>query len=313
MLNNTNVIYFCTVISNYDESGGMRIKVRVPTVDNDNDPIDKLPYVFPLLPKMFHVVPKVGELVLIFLQSAGEGNGQRFYIGPIISQPQRMDKDLSTTTAKSLMIGNTTQKPLPNPSLNPDNEGTLPKDEDVAIEGRKNTDIILKENEMLMRCGYKKYPDGDVVNCLNYNDVDQAYIQLKYDNTMSEKAPSEESATSIGDYKSQRNQGRKFSSIANVVADRINLLSYDSSSYVNLLKTKDRNDILNPNVLQEIFEKAHQLPYGDVLVEFLRLFMNLFFTHTHPFCMDSPTITPEQKEDLNTLLNGMLSDAVRIN
>ena len=55
------------VLSVYDDAEGLRIKVRIPYFDppKEEDPnMERIPYCFPLMPKLIHVNPKVGELVL---------------------------------------------------------------------------------------------------------------------------------------------------------------------------------------------------------------------------------------------------------
>ena len=91
-MNNNTIIKICPVIDIFDETDGERIKVRMsPEDDRKND--NELPYAFPLLPKLLHIKPKIGEAVLIILTDAGNGDSIRYYIGPIISQPQYMEKD----------------------------------------------------------------------------------------------------------------------------------------------------------------------------------------------------------------------------
>ena len=155
MAKNSDLMYFCKVLSVTDDSEGLRIKVKLPYFDDVNTPVSDLPYVFPLLPKFTHINPKEDEMVIVFLQNIDGTQGQRFFIGPIISQPQKMDFD-GSYTAQSLLRGNQIVKPLPAPSLDPDNLGTLPDREDIALQGRNNSDLILKPSELRLRCGFKK-------------------------------------------------------------------------------------------------------------------------------------------------------------
>ena len=78
-------VRFCKVISISDDTDADRIKVRLIPEDNSKS-IDEIDYAFPLLPKMFHVKPKVGEAVLVLLAVTNDGNSQRYYIGPVVSQ-----------------------------------------------------------------------------------------------------------------------------------------------------------------------------------------------------------------------------------
>jgi len=54
--------------------------------------------------------------------------------------------------------------------------GVYPNDEDIALQGRGNTDVILKEGQIWLRAG--KYIDTEEKN--QFNDRDLGYIQVKY-------------------------------------------------------------------------------------------------------------------------------------
>ena len=69
-----------------DDADGLRIKVRLES--ETMTPLSQIPYAFPLLPKTFQSVPKVGEGALVFLTKSDSKELQRYYMGPIISQPQ---------------------------------------------------------------------------------------------------------------------------------------------------------------------------------------------------------------------------------
>lgn len=288
---NNNLIYMCRVLSVIDDNEGLRIKVRIPYFDDKNTPVSELPYVFPLLPKMMHVNPKNNEMVLVLLQSIGDSQGNRFFIGPVISQPQKMDFDAYNYSAQSLLRGNQIAKPLPAPSLNPDNYGTLPDRDDVALQGRGNSDVILKPSEMRLRCGFKQNSLAFKEDCLKFNKVDLGYIQMKYKRMKDHK-------------------NNDFSSIINVVADRINLLSHDSKTYFNLT---DPESLITEDELKKIFEEAHPLPYGDELINWLKQLIQVIRNHTHPFSMDPPCFKEQEEKVLSTDLDEMLSKSIRIN
>ena len=59
--------------------------------------------------------------------------------------------------------------------------------------------------------------------------------------------------------------------------------------------------------------KAHQLPYGDVLVEFLKLFVRTFSSHVHPYPGLPPCQTTDYLETTSYDLDKILSESVRIN
>ena len=294
MDNEYNIIE-ARVVSVDDEYDGKRIRVRLNGFDGDLMD-DELPYCFPLLPKLIHVYPKPGECVLVILEKRNSSTCNMFYIGPILSQPYYYGQELYDLTAMNMLLYANTN-PLQNPDRDPLNTGTLPKQNDVAVIGRKNTDIILRDSdvpsysELRLRCGYKSAPDGVAEERLHFNKIDPAYIQLKYK-------------------KLHDNNNKEVNSVINVVADRINLLSRDSSDFFNLT---DQEELITDDELMKILEKAHPLAYGDQLIEFLKKFIDVFNRHTHKFSMVPPCLSQPDVDVLKTNLDDMLSKAVRIN
>ena len=70
-----------------DAYDGLRVRAELAT-DKAKD-ISTIPWAFPLLPKTLQTLPKVGEAVFVFMDgSVNNASAQRYYIGPIISQPQ---------------------------------------------------------------------------------------------------------------------------------------------------------------------------------------------------------------------------------
>lgn len=287
-----NNIYFLKVEYVEDDQAGLRIKVKIPTIDLEDDPLDKnWPWAFPLLPKHLHINPKVGECVLVFLEDPKAPKGNRFFIGPVISQQYLLDFDPYNFSSRSMFQGSIA-KPLVNPDRDPENEGTLLDREDIVIQGRQNTDIVQKKNEIRLRCGFKKDPAArHITDRLHYNRKNPAYIQMKYKKMKDAK-------------------GNDFSSLINIVADRINILSHDSPTY---FKLTDRENMISEDELKNIFNTAHPLPYGDTLTEFLRGLVRIFTTHTHPFPMDPPVCVESDRKLLETNLDEMLSKSIRIN
>ena len=289
-MKNDYILRESKVLSVEDKYMGGRIKVRLGGFDADKTSLEELPYCFPLLPKLVHVNPKVGEMVLVILTKNGSPTSNRYYIGPIFSQPYFFNQDLYDTTAFNMLLNRKT-KPEQNPEMDPDNNGTLPDRDDVALIGRENSDVILKPNELRLRCGYKENPTAPIKKRLHFNKVDPAYIQLKYKHI-------------------KDNNDRDVNSFVNIVADRINLLSRDSK---NLFKLTDQEELITDSELVKILETAHPLIYGDELMGFLKKFINLFIRHTHPYSMMPPSLAAPDTETLSTNLDNMLSKAVRIN
>lgn len=285
------IIRFCEVLSVEDDQAGLRIKVRLDPEDCDCLYTKDLPYCFPLLPKHIHINPKVGECVMVILTSQGNAKGNRLFIGPVISQQYNLNYDPYQFQSRCLLKGSIS-KPYPDPKMNADNDGTVPDREDIVLQGRQNCDVVLKDNELRLRCGFKKTPSStDYNQCLNFNREDLAYIQMKYKKT-------------------NDNNNKEFASSINLVADRINLLSHDSRTNFTL---NDRQDLITEDEMRNILENAHPLVYGDDLVTFLKKLVEVIRTHTHPFSMDPPSFTTPQNTVLSQDLDELLSQSVRIN
>lgn len=235
-------IYWGEVISVNDEYKGGSIKVRIPELDNlisDENLSDS----YPLLPKFFHVLPKKGEVVRILLENSKYPQRGRLWIGSIISQLQNIEYDGILTALSTTNLGVT----QPQESINtyPDADGVFPEDEDVAIIGRKNNDIILKENSTEIRVG--KHVNGDIYK---KNKTNPAIIKMDFNN----------------DDKSE----------IIIMSDKIALLSHDG-------KPKFRSYDLDNEYKDKIFETGHPFVRGDVLVKILEIFKNSIIQHIHPY------------------------------
>lgn len=291
-------IYISRVEKVIDDNDGLRIQARIPYYDSELES-EELPFAFPLLPKFLHVNPKIGEGVLIITQNTGNPNSDRFFIGPLISQPYTMPYE-QKEVATRLLNGASKVRPYPAVNMDDGNEGVLPHREDIAIEGRENTELVLKDEEIRLRCGYKTNPiNSTVVERLHRNDINPAYIQMRYGILV----PT--------DGKSPTNNGA--SSMINIVADKINLLSHNSGTYFNL---HDKNNLISDDELYKIFANAHPIPYGDVLASCLKKLVDMFRTHHHTFAYKKPEFTDIENTELNKFNNleqTMLSKNILVN
>lgn len=293
------ILRFGRVTNVDDPYGAGRIKART-NFDNTVENNDELEYYIPLLPKMIHVKPKVGELVLLVSMAPGKFNSFGYYIGPLISQP---DKLFYENASHALAITETGYYGWDtNPEIKRGVQETLyPANDDVTIEGRKDTGVQLKNEEVRIKAGVKVVENNNPKN----NISSPAFISLKY-------------------YPKNDYELDGFKSTATIVADKINLIGTPSSTTdpdtkeIPVTQNKDRyveekDNLISDAAMKELVNKAHQVPYGDKLVEFLNLLRNAFATHVHPF----PTMAPCKDENVKSVdtypLNEMLSDIVRIN
>ena len=283
-------ISFGIVKNVQDPSNAGRIQVRVPSSDLKVTD-DNLPWAFPLLPKMIHIQPKVGETVMIITRVFENEHSDRFFIGPVIAQPQFMYNETDENSALRALYGSRIGL-AENVEQRSEVKGTLPEYDDVAILGRKDSDIILKDNDLRIRCGVKKTNDLDKTE-FAFNNVHPAFIKLKH-------IEGDEVVKS------------GYESVINIVADKINLIGTDSRDKYS---TDDRDELISDEEVDRFIKEAHQVPFGDRLIEFLRIFITAFQSHTHPWvgrgmtpCKD---ITYKALADYN--LESILSTTIRIN
>lgn len=292
-------IKICEVISVDDIYESGRIKVRLYPEDS-RKPLEEIPYCYPANPKMFNVMPKVGEAVIIFLTAASDGTSNRFYMGPVISQLSKMEYDGFYSGALS-NFDDSLIKPNVSHKLVSEATGCFGDKNDVAIYGRKGSDIILKDNDIRIRAGAKIQSNNKIG--VEFNRLNPAYLKLKYS----------EEPNIIESYNVDTNEftvTKKYNSTATLVADEINLISNQSSLYFN---TTDNEDMISDTEIDKIIQQAHVLPYGDVLVEFLKQFLWEFRNHAHPYPGMTTILYPEHEIIYNYDFDKMLSKNIRIN
>lgn len=174
---NTNVIPIIRVgevTSVVDTTKSGRIQVRITGVD-DTESDKSLIECVPLLPKYLIALPKVGECVFVFQYEHNDSSptasfkNKRFWIGPLITQPTKLEGE-NYNSALSILPDGYTKLKDPNLDI-----GAYGNEEDVILQGRFNTDIIQKDNQMWLRVG--KTIEGQPNK---FNDRNLGYIQLKY-------------------------------------------------------------------------------------------------------------------------------------
>lgn len=292
-MTNDFIIKKAQVESIVDDADGLRIKAR--TSQDGVKAIDNIPYAFPLLPKTIQTVPKVGEGVLILMSKLGGEKGNRYYIGPIISQPQFQyydQYDYGRGSASSLLEDGYVE-PLEKISNYDSTSGAFPNVTDVALVGRKSEDVILKDGEIDIRCGIRGNAVGDnrLLGEVVFNKQSPAYIQLKYKN-------------GIG-----YSKGQEANSVINLVADKVNIISHKDTNSFNLT---DNKELIKSDDMDNIMSRLHQLPYGDILVEVLTKIVNGLINHVHPYPGLPPCKDQYITSVLGTDLKSILSDNVRI-
>lgn len=250
--------FFYGVVTSVSDSFNMgHIKARIRGID-DHLNESELPKSFPLQPKFIYIKPKVGETVLIFTPEKDNPFTDRFYLGPLISQPQFLNDSPLTTAKSGLNSGYLESQESPNRI--PEVKGVFPTGDDLAIQGRQNTDILFKDNEIVLRAN-KGDDTLKIKNFPTFNKKSQAYIQLK------------------GNIKT--NKDNQTISLVNVVANKINLLTHENGSpFYNL---HDQEKQISDAEMIRILETAHPAAFGDKMVEYFLLMREVLLNHVHAY------------------------------
>ena len=285
-----HVYYFGEVVSTHDPEGAGRIKVNIMNLDknytSDLNNHAALPWAFPLMPKFFNVVPKVGEGVRILMWTVNNGNNMggtyginRTYIGPLIGQPQYLanqNKRDAMGTQSDIMSNPPSYNPyLVEPLIYPDPQY-------ISIQGRQNADMIFTKQEINLRAGQREpgMNIGRDSEKLILNKKNPPRIQLKMVNTSN--------------------------SSTNIYSDKIHLITYGKSigssdvvgkggrglSYSTLDSNGINNGLVNnlPDVVIDDFltERSEPLIYGNKLVFFLQLIKDYCTGHEHQGAEEPP-------------------------
>jgi hypothetical protein len=300
-------IQFGIVESNDDPQGMGRIKVRIPgpaQKGGDNDiTTNDLAWSYPMLPKFFTSVPKVGEGVFVMILTKQKTHSDRLYFGPIISTQDKLNLDPITTTALS-PFNFALLTPPPNVNRIPALKGVFPSNDDISIQGRYNTDLIFKKNEVVLRAGKfeQSTPNDNNPFPFQFNRTTQGYIQIRNDVQLNNT-----SSDDVG-------------TVTNIVANKINLITH-KDGYPRFNVT-NQDDLLGNDEILKILETAHPLAFGDILIQYLKLLKNAFLNHVHNNNGLQPTDlviggatqdVREFKKNAEDLENRMLSKNIRIN
>jgi hypothetical protein len=267
--NSVRNIYYGEVISIDDPNEGGRIRVKIADFDNKT-PNEQLPFAMPMMPKFFWIIPQVGEVVRIFIEDTRYPQRGRHWMGSIISQPQKIGYDGYFTALSTSNVS--TINPEPNPSSYPDAAGVYPTNKDVGLIGRDNTDILLKEKQVIIRAGKHK-----IDNVLSLNKENPAFIQMDF-------------------FSLEKN---KTQSTMVAMADKIAILSHEGNP-------KFKTNSLDQNEINRIFEQGHPVMRGDLAVQALEIIRDAILQHIHGYsgvpADKAGIITQLQKIDFSKIL-----------
>jgi len=148
-----------------------------------------------LLPYFVYAIPKVDELVQVIFMNKDFKYQNQYYVQNTFSTPTATFKEFYYGGNK--FTGTGTQIKNPKPLKNQDgsytdnsvHEGVFPQPGDNAILGRGSADLIVKENEVLLRAGKFKgqYLKENIIPVANQQ---RGFLQLsKFQSTKEELSP----------------------------------------------------------------------------------------------------------------------------
>jgi len=278
--NQQKIIHLGVVIDTNDPSAAGRIRVKIKGFDYKPEDTPPTPWskldplvCFPFLPLHINIIPKVGETAKVILYDSKNDQSVREYIGPLV--PQLGDK------LKESFDFPDSRRGRPDFQLGYEKsikkivtaEGVYPKEDEIAIQGRDNADIVFKPSEVLIRAA-KFLPDQATVR----NEINPAYIQLKTIFPGKYGTNLELESTTDIDFKKilQQEQFLQTRTDINLVSNKIYLIGRNSNS-----------SIVNPYFTEEeefsLEDKLHPIVYGDILKDFIQKLFNWVKSHTHPY------------------------------
>jgi len=150
-----------------DNKGNSILDDTSQDVNESSKFTDNDPFVFlPLLPLNLNITPSVGEYVHIIYMDYDNNPQKRnqFYIPSFKASPMNLNKEVSLVTKSLLGEGMNFSKPLEIKNKTGEFKSNLSKGvfaelEDVGIYSKGRSDIILKDNEILIRSAKTKKLD----------------------------------------------------------------------------------------------------------------------------------------------------------
>jgi len=192
------LLHQCIVLDNEDPMMLGRVRARLLYDENYLDILSSIknppwneekdiwtsrdPFIFnPLLPYFLYQVPKVNELIYILYYNDDFIYQNQFYVQGMFSSPTTSSFEYYVGSQK--FTGNGIKYTNPKPIKNQDGtyannipRGVFPNPGDNALLGRGSADVIVKENEVLVRAG--KTRNGIIQGVTPEANSNRSFIQL---------------------------------------------------------------------------------------------------------------------------------------
>jgi len=292
-------IYPAIVINNEDPLGMKRIIVRIISIDENGNinggrdretPTEQLPFCVPIMPNHFHIIPLIDEMVYVFLENPSDNSAPRYYMGSQINSPFKLK--FQAYNEANEIFNYTNFNLNPNKDNNSQAFSILPKDGDIAIQGRSDADLILRPREVFLIAG--KFKKGT----LDINTETPSSLQIiqKENNT-------ELNRDLIPRY-----------SQTNITSSNINLYSHRGKFRdSNLSKFEINKDLQS---FEELANSLHPAVFGDELIKVLDLIIKVLLNHIHT--PQKPLLSIPESNELSSYtidgnLQNIISNHIRIN
>ena len=289
-------IYPAIVVNINDPLEQNRITARIVNLDQNGNvqggrdrdtPDDKLPLCIPWLPEHLHIRPLVGEMVFLSLENPSDNSAPRYWVGPITNSKNKLN---TQPYREALKIFDYTAFNV-NKSVNNNSKtaSAYPIQADVALQGRGDADLMLRQREVYLVAG--KFNPGT----FDVNTTQPSYLQLKqFDNV------------SVGPLTGY--------SQTNLQSTNINIFSPLGSFRDSNLAQFEKNP--NLDSYGDFAKSLHPAVKGDELVKLFDLVIRVLLTHIHtpqkPL-LEIPESKALQDYTVDGNLQNLLSKVIRIN
>lgn len=307
--NSDRIIYPAIVVNTNDQAGFNRIQARIVNLDKSGKVIDgkdrlisdsDLPICIPMLTEIVHVRPKIGEMVLIIAENPSDITSPRFYLGPIITSQTKLPLQ---EFRESINIFNTAsfrhQAIFDGPTLQNQAKqaAVLPRQTDIAVQGREDADILFRQREIELRVGkFMKNSNTE----LNANTP--CRINLRQIDT----SPN---LTGLANVDRELNKSFIPYSQMNIVATNINLISNEGKYRAFNNNTAENKTYPRVKDYGDLATQLHPAVFGDELLILLKLILQFLLSHQHT--PQNPPVTNSIYQELESYLNsGKLQDLI---
>lgn len=292
----SRVVYPAVVVNVDDPLEQNRITARIVNLDQtgkvlggrDRDVLDdNLVVDIPMLPTHLWVRPLPGEMVMLYLENPSDNSAPRYWIGPIISSQVKLKYQDYKESIK--IFDQTPFNVNPITKNDPSVVNAFPDQSDIALQGRNDSDLMLKQREAYLVAGKFNYQSFTI------NTTTPCYLQLKQYNN--------QTGGTIPNY-----------SQANLQSTNINIYSPIGKFRDDSLAKYENNP--NLSSFGPIAAKLHPAVQGDELVKLLDMIIQCLLTHIHtPEKAAVPTALTKALAEysVNGKLQNILSQFVRIN